>query len=123
MESFSNKVAEIKACSVIKKTPTQVFSCEYYKIFKNICFEDHLQTAASTSWGILCKEFVDISYDNVSFGILEDSIWLQLIYFSTIIAFRSMKCFSNTLCSIKDVKELGSIYRSNQPLWKIHGIA
>ena len=91
-----------------------MFSCEYCKIFKNIYFEDHLQTAASASWSILYKEFVDISYENASFGmqapwsilykkfvdisyenasfgIQEDSIWLQLIYFLTTIAFWPMK--------------------------------
>ena len=31
-----------------KKTPTQVFSCEYCEIVKNIYFEEHLGTA--TSW-------------------------------------------------------------------------
>ena len=30
-----------------KETPTQVFLCEYYKIFKNNYFEKPLQTAAS----------------------------------------------------------------------------
>ena len=30
-----------------KKTPTQVFSCEYCGIFKIICFEERLRTAAS----------------------------------------------------------------------------
>ena len=34
---------------LLKETPTQVFCCEYWKIFKNIYFEDHLQTAASAS--------------------------------------------------------------------------
>ena len=29
-----------------KETPTQVFSCEYCKIFKNSYFKEHLQTAA-----------------------------------------------------------------------------
>ena len=64
-----------------------MFSCEYYKIFKNIYFEDYLQTAASASWSILYKEFVDISYENASSGIREDFIWLHLIYFLTAIAF------------------------------------
>ena len=40
---------------------------------------------------ILYKEFVDISYENASFGIQENSIWLQLIYFLTTIAFWPMK--------------------------------
>ena len=38
LESLFNKVAGIRACSLIKKeTPTQVFSCEYCEILKNIC--------------------------------------------------------------------------------------
>ena len=27
------------------ETPTQVFSCEYYEIFKNTYFEDHVRAA------------------------------------------------------------------------------
>ena len=38
LESSFNKV---------KETPTQVFSCEDYEIFKNTYFEEHLQAAAS----------------------------------------------------------------------------
>ena len=34
---------------MLKETPTQVFSCEYCKIFKNIYFEEHLPRAASVS--------------------------------------------------------------------------
>ena len=30
-----------------KETPTQVFSCEYFKIFRNTYFEEHQQKAAS----------------------------------------------------------------------------
>ena len=91
-------------------------SYEYCKIFKKIYFEDHLQTAASAFWSFLYKEFVDISYENASFGILEDTIWLQLIYafWPMEYLFSRIICVANTLCSI---------YRSNQPLWKIHGIA
>ena len=29
------------------KTPTEVFSCEYYKIFKNTYFEERLRRAGS----------------------------------------------------------------------------
>ena len=46
LESLFNKVAGLKACNYIKETPTQVFSCEYYKIFKNTYFEKHLRAAA-----------------------------------------------------------------------------
>ena len=33
-----------------KETPTQVFSCEYCKNFKNIYFEEHLQMTAASSY-------------------------------------------------------------------------
>ena len=33
--------------TLLKKTPTQVFSCEIYKLFKNNYFEEHLSTSAS----------------------------------------------------------------------------
>ena len=39
LESFLKKVAGLKA-------PTHVFSCIYCGIFKTICFEKHLRTAA-----------------------------------------------------------------------------
>ena len=35
------------------QAPTQVFSCEICEIFKNTCFEEHLQTAASKMGRIL----------------------------------------------------------------------
>ena len=57
-----------------------MFSCEYSKIFKSIYFEDHLQMAASASWSILYKEFVDISYDNASLGIQKDSVHMTAAY-------------------------------------------
>ena len=40
LESLFSKVADLQ-------TPTQVFSCEYYVIFKNTYFEEHFRTAAS----------------------------------------------------------------------------
>ena len=33
--------------TLLKKTPTQVLSCEIYKLFKNNYFEEHLWTSAS----------------------------------------------------------------------------
>ena len=41
---------------------------------------------------IFCIEFVNIGSENASFFKLEDSIWLQRIYFSTTIAFWFVKC-------------------------------
>ena len=43
LESLFNKVSGLKACIFIEKyTPTQLFSYEYYKIFKNNFFMEHL---------------------------------------------------------------------------------
>ena len=47
LESLFNEVSGLRTATLLKETPTQVFSCEYYQIFKNIYFEEHLQTAAS----------------------------------------------------------------------------
>ena len=90
MESLYNKVVDLKARNVIKMRPQH--RCFPVNIAKSLrVFSNHLQTAASASWSILYKEFVDISYENASFGIQEDSIWLQLICFLTTIAFWPMK--------------------------------
>ena len=55
-----------------KETPTQAFSCEYCKIFKNTYFEKHLQTAASNSGYILYKKLSKIiqepDWPSVSFS-------------------------------------------------------
>ena len=50
MESLFNKVAGLKACNFIKKALTQVFSCEYYEIFKNTYFEEHLEMALNSTY-------------------------------------------------------------------------
>ena len=42
-----SKKGALIGCNFIKKTLTQVFSCEYCEIFKNTYFEEHLRTAAS----------------------------------------------------------------------------
>ena len=44
LESLFNKVADLK--DYLKKTPTQVFFCEYCKIFKNTYLKKYLRTAA-----------------------------------------------------------------------------
>ena len=43
LESVFIKVAELHACNFIKVTSTQLFSCEYCKIFKNSFFIEHVQ--------------------------------------------------------------------------------
>ena len=40
---FFNKVADLQACNFVKKmTSMQVFSCEIFKIFKNIYLKEYL---------------------------------------------------------------------------------
>ena len=34
LESLINNVAALQPCNFIKETPTQVFSCEYCKIYR-----------------------------------------------------------------------------------------
>ena len=40
MEEFDGKL-------ILKESLTQVFSCEYYKIFKNTYFDENLRTTVS----------------------------------------------------------------------------
>ena len=57
---FFNKLAGLKAFNFIKnETPTQVFSSEYYEIFKNTFFTEHFR------WLLLNKKFkVAMSHSN-----------------------------------------------------------
>ena len=136
--SIFNKVADLRPYKVIKEIPTQAFSCEYWKMVKNIYFEDHLCQRLLLPLEGFCKDlltinygnfninYVNIYYGNASFGILEDSIWLQLIYFLTSIVFWLMKYLFQingdnlSVLAIKDFTLYISC--SNQPLSKIHGI-
>ena len=91
-----------------------MFSSEYCKIVKSIyfqitckrlllplevfCIQNLLILAmrmlhlAYKSLEVFCiRKLLIFSYENASFGIQEDSIWLQLIYFLTTIAFWPMK--------------------------------
>ena len=50
---FLIKLQDFRPITLLKETRTQVFSCEYYNIFKNTYFEKHLPTAASVN----CNKF------------------------------------------------------------------
>ena len=69
LTSLFNTVKGLKTRN-LKKTPTQVFSCEYHNIFKNSCFIEHL-------WWLLLnmvEEFLRISnsrYRGVARNFLE----------------------------------------------------
>ena len=52
---FLIKLQDSRPITLLKETPTQVFSCEYYNIFKNTYFEKHLPTAASVNWKIFYR--------------------------------------------------------------------
>ena len=42
---FLIKMLAFSPVTLLKETPTEVFSCEYCKKFKNTCFEKHLRAA------------------------------------------------------------------------------
>ena len=91
LESLFNKVADLQTCNVIKKRlqyrcfPVHITKSFRAAILKVICERLLLPLE------LFCKDFGDISYENVSFSILEDPIWLKRIYFLTAIAFWLMK--------------------------------
>ena len=69
-ESLFVKVVGLQACNFIKKkTPTQVFFCEYYEIFKNTYFKKHLRTTTSEDTPTLmlsyeiCEIFKNIYFE------------------------------------------------------------
>ena len=47
-------------------------------------FQEHLfhRTTFMVASEVFCKDLIDISYKKTLFRILEDSRWLQIIYFS-----------------------------------------
>ena len=73
MESLLNKVVSLQAWNfILKKAPTQVFSCEIYEIIDNTYFEEHLRT--TVFWKILLTNF------NSTFGSsIKDCIFLAVL--------------------------------------------
>ena len=45
-----NKVAGLSSATFLKKRLAQVFSCEFYEIFKNNFFTEHFWTASKLNW-------------------------------------------------------------------------
>ena len=67
MEEFDGKL-------ILKESLTQVFSCEYYKIFKNTYFDENLRTTASAvPLTVNISSWVLISALN-SIGLLQRSV-------------------------------------------------
>ena len=89
-----NKVVDVQARSVVKKRLQN--RCFPVNITKSLREPNYfifiiIWERLLLPLKVICKDFVDSSYEKASFGILEDSIWLQLIYFLAIIAFSLMK--------------------------------
>ena len=87
---FLIKLQTLRPATLLKRDSNTVVFLWILQNLKNIYFEDHLQTAASASWSILYKEF----------NLREVSIWLQLIYFLTTIAFWPMKYLFRIFCVV-----------------------
>ena len=77
LKPLFNKVADFQACCVVKKRlQNRCFPVDITKFLREsnyfiliiICKRLFLPLK------VICKDFVDISYENASFGILEDSI-------------------------------------------------
>ena len=46
---FLNKAEGLRPATLLKETLAQVFSCEFYGIFKNTFFTEHLRATASNT--------------------------------------------------------------------------
>ena len=58
---FLIKLQVLRPATELKIPPTQVFSCEYSKIFKNTCLEKRLQMVASVSHWTFNGKFILIT--------------------------------------------------------------
>ena len=100
LESLFNKAADLLACNVIKKRlQHRCFIVNIAKSLRTPILKINCERLL-LPLEVFCKDFVDISYENASFGILKGSIWLQLIYFLTAIAFWPMKYIFRVLCVV-----------------------
>ena len=123
----NNCVGDIQPCNFVKKrTQHRCFSVHIAKflrtsILKKISYWLFLPLE------VFCKDFVDISYENVSFRKVQDSIWLQVMYYLTRITYWFVKYLfwidGDKLRVLPEDFSLRRSYRSNHPLWEIHGIA
>ena len=65
--------------TLLKKDSNTVVFLWNLQIFKSIFF---FRTTPVALFEIFCEDFVDMSHEDTSFHILEDSVWLQLICFN-----------------------------------------
>ena len=119
LESLFNKL-------YYKQTSTQVFYGEICEIFSNMFLLEHPPPAAS----VFSKDFFDIGYENSHTRTKRLYVSAAYLFFKNI-PFWFAECISlidgtltlaNYFLSVKEFT-LRFLYRLNQPLWKIHGIA
>ena len=87
---FFNKVVGLRLASLLKKTLAQVFSYEFFKIFKNTFFTEHLWTTASVYIKRKKVKWVQQSTSVVTFHI--SSIFSRVIN-SSIFSIRTIDSF------------------------------
>ena len=131
LESLCNKVADLQTCHIIKKVLQQ----RRFSMNTVVNIAKSLRTPfLAIIWKrlllpleVFCIKTLLILAVRMLYLTYYKSMWLQLIYFLTTIAFALMKYLfwrdgNNLRVLVKDFT-LCSSYGSNQSLWKIHGIA
>ena len=82
LESLFNKVSGLLSLQLYQKeTPTQVFFCEIYEIFKNIYFEEQLLMTASESF----LKVVQFTSENYLLNTFKGFILISVLSFYVII--------------------------------------
>ena len=82
LESLFNKVSGLLSLQLCQKeTPTQVFFCEIYEIFKNIYFEEQLLMTASESF----LKVVQLTSENYLLNTFQGFILISVLSFYVII--------------------------------------
>ena len=62
---FFNKIAGLRPAALLKKALTQVFSCEFYEIFKNSFFVEHLRWLLLKREGWFHKEVLPSKFKKI----------------------------------------------------------
>ena len=82
LESLFNKVSGLLSLQLYQKeTPTQVFFCEIYEIFKSIYFEEQLLMTASESF----LKVVQLTSENYLLNTFKGFILISVLSFYVII--------------------------------------
>ena len=102
---FLIKLWTLRPAMLLKR----VFSCEYCKIFKSIYFQ------------IICKRLLLPLEVFCIRNLL--ILAMRMLHLAAAYLFFNYNCIFAYEISFSDTRKLCSIYRSNQPLWKIHSIA